>query len=175
MAATSLQVATEPLPKALRETILPGGEVLSDTRKVIRYWRFDSAGRLLMGGRGPYREPGPERDWVHLKHEVGALYPALSGIAFTHRWGGRVAIHPDYWPRLHQVRSDMYAAIGCQGRGVGWQTAMGAELARLAADESYEPPLPLSQVAPIPFWPLKRVGFSATLAALRALDRLGLS
>lgn len=174
VAATSLQLATEPLPKALRETILPGGEVLSDTRKVIRYWRLDGAGRLLMGGRGPYREPGPERDWAHLKREVGALYPSLKGIAFTHRWGGRVAIHPNYWPRLHQIRPDIFAAIGCQGRGIGWQTAMGAELARLAADGSYEPALPFSQVAPIPFWPLKRVGFSATLAAMRALEQLGL-
>ena len=37
IAATSLQIATEPLPEALRDTILPGGEALSDTRKVIRY------------------------------------------------------------------------------------------------------------------------------------------
>ena len=175
VAATSLQIATEPLAKTLRETILPGGEVLSDTRKVIRYWRLDGAGRLLMGGRGPYREPSPERDWAHLRREVGTLYPALQGIAFTHRWGGRVAIHPDYWPRLHQVRRDMFAAIGCQGRGIGWQTAMGAELARLAADSSYEPVLPISKVEPIPFSPLKRVGFAATLAGMRALDRLGLS
>ena len=79
-AATSLQIATEPLPEALRDTILPVGEALSDTRKVIRYWRLDAAGRLLMGGRGPYREPGPERDWAHLAREVSALYPALQGI-----------------------------------------------------------------------------------------------
>ena len=67
------------------------------------------------------------------------------------------------------------AAIGCQGRGIGWQTAMGAELARLATDQSYEPVLPISPVRPIPFAPLKRVGFTAALATMRALDRLGLS
>ena len=175
VAATSLQIATEPLPAALREAILPGGEVLSDTRKSIRYWRLDAAGRLLMGGRGPYRDPGPERDWAHLVREVGALYPALRGIGFTHRWGGRVAIHPDYWPRLHRLRPGVFAAIGCQGRGIGWQSAMGAELARLATDEAYEPVLPISPVKPIPFSPLKRLGFAATLTAMRALDRLGLS
>jgi glycine/D-amino acid oxidase-like deaminating enzyme len=175
IAATSLQIATDPLPEALRDTILPGGEALSDTRKVIRYWRLDAAGRLLMGGRGPYREPGPERDWAHLAREVSALYPALQGIAFTHRWGGRVAIHPDYWPRLHQVRPDVFAAIGCQGRGIGWQTAMGAELSRLAADKCYEPVLPISPIEPIPFSPLKRTGFTAALMAMQAADRLGLS
>jgi glycine/D-amino acid oxidase-like deaminating enzyme len=175
VAATSLQIATEPLPKAHRDSILPGGEALSDTRKVIRYWRLDAAGRLLMGGRGPYREPSRERDWAHLVREVGALYPALKGIGFTHRWGGRVAIHPDYWPRLHQVRPDILAAIGCQGRGVGWQTAMGGELARLTTHKAYEPVLPLSPIKPIAFSPLKRVGFAATLTAMQALDRLGLS
>jgi glycine/D-amino acid oxidase-like deaminating enzyme len=174
-AATSLQIATDPLPQALRDVILPGGEVLSDTRKVIRYWRLDRAGRLLMGGRGPYRDPGPERDWEHLVREVATLYPALKGIGFTHRWGGRVAIHPDYWPRLHQVRPQIWAAIGCQGRGIGWQTAIGAELARLATDGAYEPVLPISPIKPIPFSSLKRFGFAATLTAMEAFDRLGLS
>ena len=175
VAATSLQIATEPLPEKLRGVILSGGEVLSDTRKAIRYWRLDAAGRLLMGGRGPYREPGPERDWAHLVREVNTLYPALRGIPFTHRWGGRVAIHPDYWPRLHQLRPGVFAAIGCQGRGIGWQTAMGAELARLAMDRTYEPVLPISPVQPIPFSRLKRIGVPVAVATMRVLDRLGLS
>jgi glycine/D-amino acid oxidase-like deaminating enzyme len=175
VAATSLQIATQPLPESLRSLILPGGEVLSDTRKVIRYWRLDAEGRLLMGGRGPYREPGPESDWAHLRREVGKLYPALRGIGFTHRWGGRVAIHPDYWPRLHRPRPGLIAAIGCQGRGIGWQTAMGCELARLTQDDAYLPVLPVSPVVPIPFAPLKRLGVAATVAAMRVLDRLGLS
>ena len=175
VAATSLQIATEPLPEKLRSVILSGGEVLSDTRKAIRYWRLDAAGRLLMGGRGPYREPGPERDWAHLVREVNTLYPALRGIPFTHRWGGRVAIHPDYWPRLHQLRPGVFAAIGCQGRGIGWQTAMGAELARLAMDRTYEPVLPISPVQPIPFSRLKRIGVPVAVATMRVLDRLGLS
>ena len=175
VAATSLQIATEPLPEKLRSAVLSGGEVLSDTRKAIRYWRLDAAGRLLMGGRGPYREPGPERDWAHLVREVNTLYPALRGIPFTHRWGGRVAIHPDYWPRLHQLRPGVFAAIGCQGRGIGWQTAMGAELARLAMDRTYEPVLPISPVQPIPFSRLKRIGVPVAVATMRVLDRLGLS
>ena len=87
----------------------------------------------------------------------------------------RVAIHPDYWPRLHEVRPGILAAIGCQGRGIGWQTAIGAELARLAMDATYDPVLPISPIRPIPFSPLKRFGFGAALGAMRALDGLGLS
>lgn len=174
IAATSLQIATEPLSLPLRSVILPGGGVLSDTRRVIRYWRLDGGGRLLLGGRGPYREPGPERDWAHLAREIRRLYPALDGVALTHRWGGRVAVHPDSWPRLHRLAPGMWTAIGCQGRGVGWQTAMGAELAWLARDDRYDPVLPASPVKPIAFGAFKRIGVSAAIGLMRVQDRLSL-
>ncbi|HEX3501583.1 MAG TPA: FAD-binding oxidoreductase [Stellaceae bacterium] len=173
VAANSLQIATVPLPAAARRAILPGGEVLSDTRRIIRYWRLDRDGRLIMGGRGPYREPGPERDWAHLVRDVRDLFPALGDIGFTHRWGGRVAIHPDYMPRLHRPAAGLLVAIGCQGRGIGWQSAMGGELARIARKTSYDPVLPITPIAPIPFHRFKALGVSATIAAYRALDRLG--
>ena len=173
VAANSLQIATAPLPEAPRRAILPGGEVLSDTRRVIRYWRLDRDGRLIMGGRGPYREPGPERDWAHLVRDVRDLFPQLGDIAFTHRWGGRVAIHPDYMPKLHRPAPGMLVAIGCQGRGIGWQTAMGGELARLARETDYDPVLPITPIAPIRLHGFKALGVSATIAAYRVLDRLG--
>jgi hypothetical protein len=64
-------------------------------------------------------------------------------------------------------------AIGCQGRGIAWQTAMGAELAHLAIDSAYDPVLPFSPVRSIPFHSLKALGVASTIAAYRALDRLG--
>jgi glycine/D-amino acid oxidase-like deaminating enzyme len=175
VAANSLQIATAPLPEPLRRAILPGGEVLSDTRSIIRYYRLDRDGRLIMGGRGPYREPGPERDWAHLKRDVHDLFPKLRGIEFTHRWGGRVAIHPDYLPHLHEPAAGLLVAIGCQGRGIGWQTAIGIELARRVLDRGYEMPLPFAPVRPIPLHAFKAIGASAVIAAYRALDALRLS
>jgi glycine/D-amino acid oxidase-like deaminating enzyme len=175
VAANSLQIATAPLSPAQRGTILPGGEVLSDTRRIIRYWRLDRDGRLIMGGRGPYREPGLARDWAHLVRDVRDLFPALGDVEFTHRWGGRVAIHPDYMPRLHRPAPGMLVAIGCQGRGIGWQTAMGGELARLASGMDYDPVLPITPIAPIRFHAFKALGVTATIAAYRALDRLGIN
>jgi glycine/D-amino acid oxidase-like deaminating enzyme len=175
VAANSLQIATEPLAAEHRRRILPGGEVVSDTRKVIRYWRLDDAGRLVMGGRGPYREPEAEGDWRHLVRDVRDLFPFLGPkLRFTHRWGGRVAIHPDYLPRLHAPAPNLLVALGCQGRGIGWQTAMGAELARLAVDPICDTALPVSRVAPIRLHRFKALGVSATIAAYRAMDRLGI-
>ena len=119
IAANSLQIATEPLPDELRSRILPHGEVLSDTRKVIRYWRLDDQGRLLLGGRGPYREPEAESDWQHLVRDLKTMFPALAHLRITHRWAGRIAIHPDFMPHLHEPElrtPDFYRLPGTRHR-----------------------------------------------------------
>jgi glycine/D-amino acid oxidase-like deaminating enzyme len=173
VALNSLQIATAPIPASARAKLLPSGETLSDTRRVIRYYRLDDEGRLLLGGRGPLAETDAEPAWRHLARDVRTLFPALADIPFTHRWGGRVAVHVDYVPRLHRPRPQMLVAVGCQGRGVAWQTAMGAELARIVVDPQYEPVLPFTPVKPIPMYPLKTLGVGATIATYRVLDRLG--
>lgn len=175
VALNSLQIATAPIPAALRRMLLPNGETLSDTRRVIRYWRLDDEDRLLMGGRGPYRDAHAAGDWNHLAAHVRRHFPALAEVPFTHRWGGRVAVHLDYMPRLHRPQPGMFIAIGCQGRGIAWQTAMGMELGQLALDPHYDPVLPFSPVRPIPFHPLKALGVASTIALWRALDQCGLS
>jgi glycine/D-amino acid oxidase-like deaminating enzyme len=173
VALNSLQIATAPISASRRARLLPNGETLSDTRRVIRYYRLDDAGRLLMGGRGPLEETDSERAWKHLARDVRTLFPQLSDIPFTHRWGGRVALHVDYMPHLHRPHAEMLVAVGCQGRGVAWQTAMGAELARIVVDPHYDPVLPFSPVRPIPMYRLKTLGVGAAIAGYRALDRLG--
>jgi len=109
-------------------------------------------------------------DWDHLAGDVRKPFPALSEIPIKHRWGGRVAVHVDYLPRLHRPQPGLLVAIGCQGRGIAWQTAMGAELARLAINPHYDPELPFSPVRPISFHELKALGVASTIAVYRALD-----
>jgi hypothetical protein len=70
--------------------------------------------------------------------------------------------------------SPAFVAIGCQGRGIGWQTVMGAELAKLATQTGYNPVLHLTPVKTT-FHQLKALGVSATIAAYRVLDRFGIS
>jgi glycine/D-amino acid oxidase-like deaminating enzyme len=175
VALNSLQIATAPIPSAQRGSLLPNGETLSDTRRVIRYWRLDDDGRLLMGGRGPCRDALAARHWNHLAAHIRRHFPQLADVPITHRWGGRVAVHVDYMPRLHRPHPGMFVAVGCQGRGIAWQTAMGGELAKLAIDPHYDAVLPFSPVRPIPFHPLKALGVAATIAVWRALDQCGLS
>jgi sarcosine oxidase len=47
----SIQLATRPLGHNEGASILPGGECVSETRKLAFYFRRDGSGRLLIGGR----------------------------------------------------------------------------------------------------------------------------
>ena len=44
----SLQVATPPLPEDVRRTILPEGHVVSDTQRILFYFRLNEEGRLVL-------------------------------------------------------------------------------------------------------------------------------
>jgi glycine/D-amino acid oxidase-like deaminating enzyme len=171
IAANSFQVATVPLTDNLRRSILPEGHVSSDTRKLLLYFRLDHTGRLLMGGRGPFREPRDPADWAHLERIVGKLFPQLDGIAFDHRWCGRVAITRDYLPHLHEPAPGLLIDIGCQGRGVGLQSAMGRAMAAyIATGDAGNLPLPLTPIEPLPLHGLNRLYVSAIIAWYRLLD-----
>lgn len=169
--ANSFQVATKPLSDDLRRSILPEGHVSSDTRKLLLYFRLDHTGRVLMGGRGPFREPKGLGDWAHLERIVGKMFPQLRGIGFDYRWCGRVAITKDFLPHLHEPAPGLLIDIGCQGRGVGLQTAMGRAMAEYVATGDAEAlPLPFSPIKPLPLHALHKLYVSAVITWYRMTD-----
>ncbi|GJE00702.1 NAD(P)/FAD-dependent oxidoreductase [Methylobacterium isbiliense] len=171
IAANSFQVATAPLTDNLRRSILPEGQVSSDTRKLLLYFRLDHTGRLLMGGRGPFREPKGPGDWAHLERIVAKLFPQAADVGFDHRWCGRVAITRDFLPHLHEPAPGLLIDIGCQGRGVGLQTSMGRAIAAyLATGAADALPIPTSPIAPLPLHGLHRLYVSAVIAWYRISD-----
>jgi glycine/D-amino acid oxidase-like deaminating enzyme len=171
IAVNSFQIATEPLTDNLRKTILPEGHVSSDTRKLLLYFRFDHQGRLLMGGRGPFREPKGPEDWAHLERVLGKLFPQVKGTPIAHRWCGRVAVTRDFLPHLHEPAPGLLVDIGCMGRGVGLQTTMGRTLARyLGSGQASDLPFPIVPIAPIPAHGLNRLYVSAIIAWYRMTD-----
>jgi glycine/D-amino acid oxidase-like deaminating enzyme len=171
IAVNSFQIATEPLGDNLRRTILPEGHVSSDTRKLLLYFRLDHMGRLLMGGRGPLREPKGPEDWAHLERVLGKLFPQAKGAPIAYRWCGRVAVTRDYLPHLHEPAPGLTVDIGCMGRGVGLQTAMGTALGRyLGTGERAYLPIPTVPVTPIPAHALNRLYVGAIIAWYRMTD-----
>jgi glycine/D-amino acid oxidase-like deaminating enzyme len=169
--ANTFQVATQPLPEHIAATILPQGQVCSDTRNLLLYFRKDHQGRLLMGGRGPFREPKGPQDWRHLERVMLKMYPQVAGIPFEYRWCGRVAITRDFLPHLHEPEPGLLIDIGCQGRGVGLQTAMGRAMAEYAVDGNRAAlPVPLSPIKPFPLYGLRRIYVNAVVGWYRLTD-----
>ena len=118
--------------------------------------------------------PKSAGDWAHLQRAMLRLYPALAGVAIERRWFGRVAMTPDHLPHIHEPEQGLVTAVGCQGRGVGLMTALGARLAAIRGDWRRRAPcpFPISPIRPIPFHAFRQIGVAATIAWYRMLDAL---
>jgi glycine/D-amino acid oxidase-like deaminating enzyme len=176
IAPNSYQIATAPLSDNVRRSILPFGQVSSDARRLLVYFRLDDQGRLIVGGRGPLREPQSDADWAHLEALLPRLFPQAQGAPIAYRWCGRVAITRDFLPHLHAPAPGLLIDIGCMGRGIALQTAMGQAMAAYVATGNEDAlPLPLTPVRPMPFHALSNVVAAAFIAWYRFLDRHGMA
>lgn len=173
VAVPSVQVATTPLPAALSANILPGGQPVSDTQRLLCYFRLDAAGRFVLGTRGSYGDvPYPSRTVAH-ERALREIYPELARWPLEYRWGGFVALTRDGLPHLHEPAAGLLAGLGYNGRGVAMATTMGRLLARRALGESAESlDFPLTPVRPIRLHGLSRLAARATIRYLQARDAL---
>lgn len=171
VAVPSYQVATEPLPLNVRRTILPQGQAVSDTWHLLRYFRLDAAGRLIMGSRGMFGNPPPAVQARHHYRAVSEIYPQLRGIRFEYHWGGMVAMTADHLPHLHELAPGLFAGLGYNGRGVAMATTMGRILAqRTLGASAAEAGFPETSPRVYPFHRFSRWGVRATIQYYRLLD-----
>ena len=169
--AITYQVATSPLPDHILRTILPQGHVCSDARNLLLYFRLDHQGRLLMGGRGPFREPKGESDWAHLERVMYKMFPQVKGQPIEFRWCGRVAVTRDYLPHLHEPAPGLLIDIGCMGRGVGLQTSMGRAMADyLTSGDKQALPFQITTAKSFPLYAFRKVYVNAVMTWYRMND-----
>lgn len=169
----SVQVATAPLGENMRGSVLGGGEVLSDTRRVLWYFRQDAHGRLIMGGGGSAYEKGAAKIYEGLRQRVRQLLPEAGDVEFEFAWNGRVALTIDHYPHLHELAPGLWAGLGYNGRGVAMATMMGKVLADRALDTAQPAfEFPASPPRPVPLHALRGVAVTATRAYYRFRDAL---
>jgi len=172
---TSVQVATAPLSNNIARSILPDGHSPTDTRRLIFYFRKTADGRFVMGGRGAMGEGSTRKRQQALREAAVDLYPQLGDAEWDYAWGGNVAMTRDSLPGLHLLAPNVLAGLGFNGRGVANATVMGTILADWAMGTPAEKlDMILTEARPIPFHAFRNIGLSATMAALRLLDRFRL-
>ena len=171
--AHSIQIATEPLPPDLRAEILPAGLPVSDSRRLLRYFRLDGAGRFLIGARGSFGAAERGAHFAALRQAAERIFPPLREVRWTHRWSGKVALTLDHLPHVHNPAQGLYAALGYNGRGVAMASRAGVLLARLCLGMPHGgSPLPVRPVVPVPLHALRRPAMEVSAAWYRLLDRL---
>lgn len=166
--------ATDPLPDAIRDTIMPCGSALYEAAWDVVYYRLDDAGRLLVGGRGPQRDARGPQDYRHLIDYAEKLWPRLRGVAWPWEWHGQVAITQDHFPHLTAPEPGVHLMLGYNGRGIAMATVAGGIIAaRIVSGGRAQVDLPVRQrLEPMPFQPFWRIGAEASMAWHLMLDRL---
>lgn len=139
--------ATQPLPEDLRREVLPNRHGVWDTCNVLRSFRLDRDGRLVVGSVGTLGgwHERIHRDWA--RRTVLKAFPRLQNVQLEFGWEGTIDMTDDNLPRLHQIDSKVLCITGYNGRGIAPGTVFGRELARYitgAVPES-ELPLPVSR------------------------------
>lgn len=171
VSVNSYIAATRPLSDDLRGTILPKGQAVSDSRRLLRYFRLDATGRMVMGGRGKSWESADRSDYTNIIASAVELYPQLRACDWEFVWGGKVALTLDHVPHLHELAPGVHAALGYNGRGVAMATVMGKLLADRVQGRG-DAVFPETRLRPVPFHRWRRPVFEAIVAWKRALDRM---
>jgi glycine/D-amino acid oxidase-like deaminating enzyme len=124
----SYMIATEPLPPAQMARLMPRRRVVSDTRKVVYYYRASPDGtRILFGGRVSHNETDPRLSGPKLHAEMVRIFPELAPARVTHSWFGFVAYTFD--ELMHMGRHDgVHYAMGYCGSGVGMASYLGMRI-----------------------------------------------
>lgn len=121
-------IATEALDPALAQRLVPKTRVLSDTRKMVFYYRLSPDRRsLLFGGRVAYAETDPRVSAPRLHREMTRIFPELAETRITHSWAGFVGFTFDTLPHLGRHEGVWYC-MGYCGSGISLSTYFGMRI-----------------------------------------------
>ena len=126
-------IATEELPDEMARSLVPNGRTLSDTKRVLCYYRMSPDGkRMVFGGRARFTQADPLLCARVLHGYMTERFPQLQGVRITHGWTGNTAFTLDALPHMGED-SGMHYALGCNGSGVAMMTYLGYQTARKIA------------------------------------------
>jgi glycine/D-amino acid oxidase-like deaminating enzyme len=165
------QIASVPLTDEQAASIVPGGESVSDTQRLLTSFRRTADNRLLMGGASATAGDEHAGLFRHLRVAAGRRFPWLDNVQWEFGWSGYLALTRDHLPQIIRLGEGFYSGIGCNGRGIGMATVVGRELAEIAAGKAEgDSDIPVRRPARIPGFAFRHAGVAAGVLINRALD-----
>ena len=121
----SYMIATEAFDTELMAKLCPKSRVLSDSRRLVFYYRPSPDGRrILFGGRVALRETDPRVSGPRLHQAMCRIFPELEDVKISHSWLGFVAYTFDTLPHTG-VNDGIHYAMGYCGSGVSLSSYLG--------------------------------------------------
>ena len=170
VAVCTFVAATKPLGHNVLSTVLPGQHAVSESTRIIVYYRLDRDGRFMIGGHGNFLNLDEQGDDAHVRNRAIQLFPQLADVEWEYHWAGYPAMTLDHFPKLMQLGAGAYAGLGYNGRGVAMATMMGKQLAMVVNGE--DPALPVEPMKRIPLHGFRQLGVSYRLLSGTLLDRV---
>jgi glycine/D-amino acid oxidase-like deaminating enzyme len=125
----STMIATEELSENLVTSLFPTKRMITDTRKMLSYYRPSPDGRrVLLGARPTIFPATPEVQARSLKKTLDSIFPALRPAAVSHVWSGYVAYDFAAMPTIGE-HEGVYYAMGYCGSGVAMSGYFGHKAA----------------------------------------------
>src|SRR6516162_2734686 len=86
-------IATEELPSDLARSLIPKSRTLSDTKRILCYYRMSPDGRrVVFGGRARFTQVDATVSASILYRYMTDRFPQLRGSRITHAWTGNIAL-----------------------------------------------------------------------------------
>ncbi len=162
VAWSSYIVLTAPAPEKLAAIGWTGGEVISDFRTSLRYFRTTRDGRIAFGGGGGRARPAIDDAFTHDARAVTEaaqgfrlMFPSFADVALEDAWGGPIDVSPTPLPVFGTLEpGNLFYALGYTGNGVAPTHLAGQVLADLVTGRDTDTArLPMVNPAPRLFPP----------------------
>ena len=136
----SYMIATEPLSDTQWcEIGWTNRETVSDGRNLVIYAQRTADGRIAFGGRGaPYKFASrigssfDNNQKIHslIEKSMREMFPSIDDVAVTHRWGGALGVHRDWFASARVDHHNHVATLGGYvGDGVAFSYVAAKEVA----------------------------------------------
>jgi glycine/D-amino acid oxidase-like deaminating enzyme len=180
VAWSSYIVLTAPAPDRLEAIHWTAGELVSDLRTSVRYFRTTPDGRIAFGGGGGRAGTstgdvftGDARAVAEAAEGLRRLFPTFAGVPIVDAWGGPIDVSPSHLPAFGNLQPNVHYGLGYTGNGVAPSHLAGRVLAHLVTDEdSDEVRLPMVNARPreFPPQPWRALGAAVIRRAIIAKD-----
>jgi glycine/D-amino acid oxidase-like deaminating enzyme len=182
VAWSSYIVLTAPAPERLAQVGWTGGELITDLRTSVRYFRTTRDGRIAFGGGGGRASSRIDDSFTHdMRAVVEAaegfrlLFPSFADIPLEDGWGGPIDVSPTHLPTVGNLSSspNVFYALGYTGNGVAPSHLAGRVLSDLVTGADTEATrLPMVNPKPrlFPPEPFRSIGAAVVRRAIIAND-----